>query len=586
MHGKIFSCQNRLHLRPYGKHVRPLVLTTCIVLGVLILSIPTSVDAASRLEPQVSITKTGIQISFATTYPSGQAQLFWTDAADIDPPSLMAFPEYRYAMSDKGIQQTHRFNLPFQPDPAKKSQAIILPSRTIHFRVTCIEQMPDALRVRRSKDYSFRIIETLEGERTPGLVFTDGPFVANVFADQATVCWETNLPAQGTFSYWKVGQSPPRKIAVQDPNRRFRITLEHLKPNTQYYYQIKCSMSDPEDVIQSPCYSFVTAAKRGQPFKFAIMGDSRANSRTPDPDAALNGVNVPTLNTLSRQALQRDARFILFSGDLISGYTNDLADIALQYRTWRMAVNPINAFIPYYCAMGNHDTTAPRPEKNKSTPGRYAEDIWRDFQVLPENGPLPEKGLPTYTENVYSFNYGNCHFVSLNSDYYFLRGLTPEDRFGRTIDLRQREWLKMDLEENKHQRFTFVFFHSPAYPNSAHVGGSLDRIPSIRDALWKILNDYSVDAVFCGHEHNYCRMIVDHRVNPKWTHPIVQIIAGRAGAPWYGQNTNVPWTANVQQFCIDTHFVMASVAKRAVTFEAYNELGKLIDRFTIHKKKK
>jgi 3',5'-cyclic AMP phosphodiesterase CpdA len=586
MHEKIFSLWERSHLSVYGKHVRLLVPLTCIVLSVLILSIPTSVGAASRLEPQVSITETGVQISFTTAHPSGQAQLFWTDTADSDPPSLMAFPEYRYAMSVKGIQRTHSFALPFQPDPSKRSQVIILPGRTIHFRVTCIEQMPDALYVRRSKDYAFRVIKTQEGEPIPGLVFTDGPFVANVLADRATVCWETNLPAQGAFSYRKAGQDPAREITVHEPNRRFNITLEHLKPNTQYYYQIKCSRSDPKDVIQSSWYSFVTAAKRGQPFKFAVMGDSRANSRTPDPDTALNGVNVPTLNTLSRQALQRGARFVLFSGDLINGYTNDLADIALQYRTWRMAVNPINAFIPYYSTMGNHDTTAPWPVRDKNMAGRYAEDIWRDFHILPENGPLPEKGLPPYTENVYSFNYGGCHFVALNSDYYFLRDLTPEDRFGRTIDLRQREWLKMVLEENKHQRFTFVFFHSPAYPNSAHVRGSLDRLPSVRDALWKILDDYKVDAVFCGHEHNYCRMTVDHRVNPNWTQSIVQIIAGRAGAPWYGRNTKVPWADSVQEFRTDTHFVMASVAKRSVTFEAYNELGKLIDTFTIRKKKK
>lgn len=586
MRGKVFSYHKGLHVRQHGEHAKYVVLLTCIVFGVVILLVPTSVDAASRLEPHVSISETGVQISFATTHPSGQAQLFWTDAADTDPPSLMAFPEYRYTMLDRAIQPTHSFTLPFQPDPSKRVRAIILPDCTIHFRVACIEQMPDALYVRRSKDYAFRIIETQEGERTPGVVFTDGPFVANVFADHATVCWETNLPAQGTFFYMKAGEDSPREIVVREPSRRFKITLEHLKPNTQYEYRIRCFRYDPEDTVLSPRYSFVTAVKPGRPFKFAIMGDSRANSSTPDADAALNGVNVSVLNTLSRQALQRGARFVLFSGDLISGYTNDLSDIALQYRTWRMAVNPINAFIPYYSAMGNHDSTAPPPERNKSVPGRYAEDIWRDFHVLPENGPVSEKGLPTYTENVYSFNYGGCHFVALNSDYYFLRDLTKEDRFGRTIDQRQRDWLKMDLEENKHQRFTFVFFHSPAYPNSAHVGGSLDRIPSIRDAVWKILNDYNVDAVFCGHEHNYCRMIVDQRVNPEWTHPIVQIIAGRAGAPWYAQNTTVPWAGNVKEFHIDTHFVLASVAKRSVTFDAYNDLGKQIDTFTIRKKKK
>jgi Icc protein len=585
MYKSIFLLQSRLQLCRCGKRGRSLALTAWIICA-LILTIPGPAGAASRLEPHVAITKTGVQISFETEYPSGQAQLFWTDADEQDPPRLTLFPEYRYALLDRVIQQKHSFTLPFQPDPSKRSQAIIRPGTPIHFRVSCIEQTPDNLTVLRSKDYAFSVIETRQGERVPGLVFTDGPFVANVFGDQATVCWETNVSAQATFSYWWDEDAPPREIIAHDLNRRFKITLEQLKPNTRYQYQIRCSRSDPQDTIYSPRYSFTTAVKPGKPFKFAVMGDSRANSRTPDPDAVLNGVNVTTVNNLSRQALERGARFILFSGDLISGYTDDLAEIALQYRTWRMAVNPINAFIPYYCAMGNHDTSAPRPESNKSTPGRFAEDIWRDFFVLPENGPLPEKGMPTYTENVYSFNYGGCHFVALNSDYYYLRDLTKDERFGRTIDHRQREWLKMDLEENKHQRFTFVFFHSPAYPNDGNLGDSLDRIPSVRDAVWKILNEYNVDAVFCGHEHNYCRMIVDRRVNPEWTNPIVQIIAGGAGAPWYGRNTSVPWADNVQKFSIDAHVVLASVEKHSVTFKAYNELGNPIDEFTIRKKKK
>ena len=80
-------------------------------------------------------------------------------------------------------------------------------------------------------------------------------------------------------------------------------------------------------------------------------------------------------------------------------------------------------------------------------------------------------------------------------------------------------------------------------------------------------------------------MVVDDRVNPHWPQPIVQIIAGRAGAPWYAQNTTVPWAANVKKFGTETHFVLASVEKNFVTFEAYNELRKVIDRFSVHRKK-
>ena len=87
--------------------------------------------------------------------------------------------------------------------------------------------------------------------------------------------------------------------------------------------------------------------------------------------------------------------------------------------------------------------------------------------------------MPPYTENVYSFDYGNCHFVCLNSDYAYFKDLKEEEKFGRTIDELQLEWLEMDLKEHRKQDFIFVYFHEPPYPCGGHVGSSLDRKPDI-----------------------------------------------------------------------------------------------------------
>jgi len=278
------------------------------------------------------------------------------------------------------------------------------------------------------------------------------------------------------------------------------------------------------DTLVFPVKSFYSATQHPH-FAFAVMGDSRANAYSSEPDANVNGVNVVELNKLCQLAKVSGARFILFSGDLISGYTDDVSDVHLQYATWTDAVAPIASSIPIYPAIGNHDASAPwrsltPAEKKKKLP--FAETLWADVFVLPENGPVARSSLPPYIENVYSFNYGDCHFVCLNSNYNYVKGAPKDSPQYHTITETQRQWLKMDLQANLDRKYIFVFFHEPAYPTSVHQKKSLDRLPEERDALWQILDTYNVDAVFCGHEHLYTRLLVDKSVDQRWTNPIWQ----------------------------------------------------------------
>jgi len=316
------------------------------------------------------------------------------------------------------------------------------------------------------------------------------------------------------------------------------------------------------------------------------MSDSRGEWRNPHPDSALNGVNVVVLNKLARAAYEKDAHFIVFVGDLISGYTRDISSIYLQYRTWKEAVAGVNAYIPIYEVVGNHDSSAPHAKRKPGKEDVFAEDIWRIVFTLPENGPTNHPALPTYLENVYSFNYAGCRFIILNSNYYDLKGATPQDRFARTIDEIQRDWLQLDLEENKNARFHFVFFHEPAYPCGGHLGSSLDHLPDVRDAVMSILDKYRVDAFYCGHEHNYSRLLVNKRVNPNLKGGVWQIITGGAGAPLYPQDMKIPWAKLVDEFASEYHWVLVEVGKRRASFTVYNDKGKVLDRFTTLRRKK
>jgi len=128
--------------------------------------------------------------------------------------------------------------------------------------------------------------------------------------------------------------------------------------------------------------------------------------------------------------------------------------------------------------------------------------IWcRDtkFPALPwivDNGPMGS------TNTTYSWEYQNAHFVVLNG-YWNGSTISGGDhaRDGDVVPV-LRNWINADLAATE-KLHKFVFIHEPAYPEHRHVGDSLDKYPVNRDAFVRMLDNHSVDILFCGHTHYY-----------------------------------------------------------------------------------
>ena len=119
----------------------------------------------------------------------------------------------------------------------------------------------------------------------------------------------------------------------------------------------------------------------------------------------------------------------------------------------------------------------------------------------------------------YSFDYGNAHFIALNSnaqDAPFQRG-DP-----------QTEWLIADLEAHRDATWTFVFFHHPLFRAHATRGVTPQRW------VWQpIFDEYGVDLVINGHDHYYMR---SHPIGKYQGEPgrgVYHLISGGGGAPTY-----------------------------------------------------
>jgi len=106
----------------------------------------------------------------------------------------------------------------------------------------------------------------------------------------------------------------------------------------------------------------------------------------------------------------------------------------------------------------------------------------------------------------YSFDYGNTHFVFLNSNPHLFNASVP----GGSIDSAPmtaftpypsilREWLINDLDSSD-KAWKIVVYHHPAYSS----GYATLRNNQMRQ-ITQILQDHGVNIVYNGHEHNYQR---------------------------------------------------------------------------------
>jgi len=269
-------------------------------------------------------------------------------------------------------------------------------------------------------------------------------------------------------------------------------------------------------------------------FQFVVMGDSRSH-----PDK---------FEQLIAQIVKLKPVFVVMTGDLITSGGKEVSVDSLQKEWNKQFLMPTQRFvesgIPLYPVIGNHDVSKKNP---------VSEKLYCDQFNLPGN------------ERWYSFNYGNSHFIVLNSHEFGERHKVAGE---------QLEWLKLDLRTTKAEN-NFLFIHEPAYPVKEHLGSSLDKYSADRDTLWALLNKHAVDIFFAGHEHIYHRSVHDG---------LLHIISGGGGAPirkWdkakYGEltTTSENITMNIH------HFVLIKVLGKNINGIVYDIEGNIVDTFEV-----
>ncbi len=456
---------------------------------------------------------------------------------------------------------------------------------------------------------------------------TEGPFINLLESDGVTISFDTNLPVKAKITVEnKVYES-------LEKTNHHEIKISDLKPATIYAYELNY-----KDGLQN--YSFKTAPKQGsrKPFVFAYTSDSRAGQGGGEHN--LFGANFYVMRKISALAKYKDVAFMQFTGDMINGYSKNKDEINLQYANWKRSIEPFAHYFPINIGMGNHEAVGKLfngdngrwlafipgfPFKSESPSAVFASNFVNPISDLKsEDGayydPDPNKiDFPPYDETVYYYTYDNVAMIVLNSNYFYTPSIQKNPTTGGNLHAylmdNQIQWLEktlQQLENNNNIDHIFVTQHTPAFPNGGHVAddmwynGDNTVRPTIsgkpvkkgilerRDEYLNLLINKStkVIGIMTGDEHNYNKVEITPEVNiypdnyslPKLkrNRTLWQINNGSAGAPYYAQDKNTPWTNAVSGFTTQQALVLIYVDGLIVSVKVMNpDTLELIDEYIL-----
>jgi hypothetical protein len=261
------------------------------------------------------------------------------------------------------------------------------------------------------------------------------------------------------------------------------------------------------------------------PWKFAVFSDGRSD-RTNDPGAT-NGVRWGSTGDLAAHAASQQVSLVVFPGDLANG-GRQFGLFKTQWAEWTNAMAPLYTHgIPVYATRGNHEVGQD-----------YSVTTWTNmFPYLPRNGPPGQEGL------TYKVETNNACFIGF--DQYIGRSpVFNEANYQKGVNSGMVSPWVMDQIKSTGKRWVFAFGHEDGFMGM-HTNG-LVNVPEERDALWDALGEKS-GVYLCGHDHMYVR-----RQSPdSHNNPVLELVAGDAGAPPYGY-TNFWMNSNYDRGIVPT----------------------------------
>src|SRR5438552_9622555 len=347
---------------------------------------------------------------------------------------------------------------------------------------------------------------------------TRGPYLQLLTRQSVTVVWNTDTPAACALAI-----RPPDGLPILRAGGTGTVCAiagDGLTPGRSYAY------TPPADGAALSGEAVFRTDDAARPFSFLAVGDS--------------GCGCSGALAVRDAMRATPADFISHTGDMVydSGAPQEFDP------TFFVPYHDLLARLVMWPCRGNHDV-----ETAGGAP-------WRDAFYTPANNPAG-------SEDYYSFDEGNAHFVMLDSNASTKPG-SPQYTF-----------LDHDLAAST-ATWKVVVFHHTIYSSGTKHGSNL----TIRANLVPLFDTHGVDLVLAAHEHNY------ERTKPLRNNQVVSagqgtvyVTTGGGGQELYTVGTS-SFTAHSESV---HHFTRVAVNGGNLLAQMVRVDGSIGDEFTLVK---
>ena len=365
---------------------------------------------------------------------------------------------------------------------------------------------------------------------------------------KATVRWGKDSSNLANACKADEAYSEPLKAYVH------KATLKKLLPATYYYYRVGSDATG-----WSPVYKFRTAPETGEKSKIVIgiWSDTQDNK---------GNYSFEQTDSVVKQMAKNSYYFTMHNGDMVENGS--------KVNSWKALFNvgePLNARYPFMSVTGNHDVV-----NDTASP-----IFQKPFPVYYDLFNLPNDQLN------YSYDYGNAHFVAINSGW--AQGAEKVGKVYFQKGSEEYRWLEKDLakaRKNKDIDWIIVYSHYPVY------SFGFSHVPTWQAHIKPLVDKYEVDLSLAGHRHVYERHkavrgseifdMSDTHVydKPKGT---IYVTNGSCGGSLQGvggsQLPTMVFTPKEKKY---TYSIM-TLNGRKLDYAVYDKEAHQVDHFTINK---
>lgn len=331
------------------------------------------------------------------------------------------------------------------------------------------------------QSYIARAAAVVSGQEIKPLLDSENRYIRQIVAQdnstRRTIMWQSDSSEpNAVIEYRLAGNDKVKSIvatdtAFTDDGSTTYIhegTITELTPDTKYEYRVGYGTDRRSD-----WYPLETAGA-GE-YEVLIYPDSQSSD--------YSGWEQIVKNSADRNP---NAALYISMGDLV-----DNGEQAYQWRTWLDSIKPLSARIPLAPTLGNHEM--------------YTLD-WkmREPRAYLNYFDVPNNGNATFNRRYYSYDYGDVHYVVLDTQLYESIHEDNHDTHHPDLYDVQVQWLRQDLASNT-KKWTVVLMHRDPFQYAFDRSGASRTTGFDEEGVlfMPIFDEFHVDLVLSAHLHSY-----------------------------------------------------------------------------------